>query len=186
MRRLPRRDRRAGLLGRSFRVTSSAASDRGGAARRWIVATIHPSAILRSRDDESRRAEREAFVADQGRGATVVDRRNGAAADNAGFRRAGGCRGEAGTADVDVEGAVKRYGDVVAVAGVDLHVHGGEFFTLLGPSGSGKTTTLRMIAGFERPDAGRDPARRARRDAARRRTSATSTPSSRTTRSSRT
>jgi putative spermidine/putrescine transport system ATP-binding protein len=60
-----------------------------------------------------------------------------------------------GTADVDVEGAVKRYGDVAAVAGIDLRVHGGEFFTLLGPSGSGKTTTLRMIAGFERPDAGR-------------------------------
>jgi putative spermidine/putrescine transport system ATP-binding protein len=44
---------------------------------------------------------------------------------------------------------------VVAVDGVDLVVHQGEFFTLLGPSGSGKTTLLRMIAGFERPDAGR-------------------------------
>jgi putative spermidine/putrescine transport system ATP-binding protein len=44
---------------------------------------------------------------------------------------------------------------VVAVAGVDLVVEDGEFFTLLGPSGSGKTTLLRMIAGFERPDAGR-------------------------------
>jgi putative spermidine/putrescine transport system ATP-binding protein len=53
-----------------------------------------------------------------------------------------------------VSGAAKRYGDVVAVAGIDLHVASGEFFTLLGPSGSGKTTTLRMIAGFERPDAG--------------------------------
>ena len=59
------------------------------------------------------------------------------------------------TADVDVEGAAKRYGDVIAVAGVDLEVGGGEFFTLLGPDGSGKTTTLRMIAGFERPDTGR-------------------------------
>jgi putative spermidine/putrescine transport system ATP-binding protein len=57
-------------------------------------------------------------------------------------------------ADVEVAGAAKRYGDVVAVDGVDLHVGSGEFFTLLGPSGSGKTTTLRMIAGFERPDAG--------------------------------
>jgi putative spermidine/putrescine transport system ATP-binding protein len=47
------------------------------------------------------------------------------------------------------------YGDVVAVAGVDLDIAAGEFFTLLGPSGSGKTTTLRVIAGFERPDAGR-------------------------------
>ena len=44
---------------------------------------------------------------------------------------------------------------MVAVAGVDLVVEDGEFFTLLGPSGSGKTTLLRMIAGFERPDAGR-------------------------------
>jgi putative spermidine/putrescine transport system ATP-binding protein len=44
---------------------------------------------------------------------------------------------------------------VVAVAGIDLTVDEGEFFTLLGPSGSGKTTLLRLIAGFERPDAGR-------------------------------
>jgi putative spermidine/putrescine transport system ATP-binding protein len=43
----------------------------------------------------------------------------------------------------------------VAIAGVDLDIGEGEFFTLLGPSGSGKTTTLRVIAGFERPDAGR-------------------------------
>jgi len=49
----------------------------------------------------------------------------------------------------------KSYGHVVAVAGVDLTVEEGEFFTLLGPSGSGKTTLLRLIAGFERPDAGR-------------------------------
>ncbi len=44
---------------------------------------------------------------------------------------------------------------MTAVAGVDLVVQEGEFFTLLGPSGSGKTTLLRLIAGFERPDAGR-------------------------------
>ena len=43
---------------------------------------------------------------------------------------------------------------VAAVDGVDLEIGRGEFFTMLGPSGSGKTTTLRMIAGFERPDAG--------------------------------
>ncbi|MGH2992530.1 MAG: ABC transporter ATP-binding protein [Solirubrobacterales bacterium] len=48
----------------------------------------------------------------------------------------------------------KRYGDVVAVGGIDLEIVRGEFFTMLGPSGSGKTTTLRMIAGFESPDAG--------------------------------
>ena len=48
----------------------------------------------------------------------------------------------------------KRYGEVQAVAGIDLEVAAGEFFTLLGPSGSGKTTTLRMIAGFEDPSSG--------------------------------
>jgi putative spermidine/putrescine transport system ATP-binding protein len=48
----------------------------------------------------------------------------------------------------------RHYGDVVAVAGIDLEIERGEFFTLLGPSGSGKTTTLRMIAGFEDPSGG--------------------------------
>jgi putative spermidine/putrescine transport system ATP-binding protein len=48
----------------------------------------------------------------------------------------------------------KRYGEVRAVAGIDLEIARGEFFTLLGPSGSGKTTTLRMIAGFEAPSEG--------------------------------
>ena len=57
--------------------------------------------------------------------------------------------------DVRLTGLRKTYGEVVAVAGVDLEIARGEFFTLLGPSGSGKTTTLRMIAGFEEPDAGR-------------------------------
>ncbi len=54
-----------------------------------------------------------------------------------------------------IRGVRKSYGQVVAVAGVDLVVDEGEFFTLLGPSGSGKTTLLRLIAGFERPDVGR-------------------------------
>ncbi|HET6569894.1 MAG TPA: ABC transporter ATP-binding protein [Solirubrobacterales bacterium] len=49
----------------------------------------------------------------------------------------------------------KHYGEVRAVAGIDLEIEQGEFFTLLGPSGSGKTTTLRMIAGFEDPSGGR-------------------------------
>jgi putative spermidine/putrescine transport system ATP-binding protein len=57
--------------------------------------------------------------------------------------------------DVRLVDVRKSYGDVVAVDGVDLEVQTGEFFTLLGPSGSGKTTSLRLIAGFERPDAGR-------------------------------
>jgi spermidine/putrescine transport system ATP-binding protein len=48
----------------------------------------------------------------------------------------------------------KSYGDAPAVRGIDLEIAAGEFFSLLGPSGCGKTTTLRMIAGFERPDAG--------------------------------
>ncbi|HEU4971127.1 MAG TPA: ABC transporter ATP-binding protein [Gaiellaceae bacterium] len=56
--------------------------------------------------------------------------------------------------DISVRGLTKRYGDVVAVDGVDLDIRAGEFFTMLGPSGSGKTTTLRMIAGFEIPDEG--------------------------------
>ena len=57
--------------------------------------------------------------------------------------------------DVRLVGVRKTYGDIVAVDHVDLEIDQGEFFTLLGPSGSGKTTTLRLIAGFERPDAGR-------------------------------
>ncbi len=48
----------------------------------------------------------------------------------------------------------KTFGDVVAVDSIDLEIPRGEFFTMLGPSGSGKTTTLRLIAGFERPDSG--------------------------------
>src|SRR5437899_250033 len=58
-------------------------------------------------------------------------------------------------AALKLQGVRKNYGQVVPVAGVDLVVDEGEFFTLLGPSGSGKTTLLRLIAGFERPDAGR-------------------------------
>jgi putative spermidine/putrescine transport system ATP-binding protein len=61
---------------------------------------------------------------------------------------------DAGAPDISVRGLTKRYGDVVAVDGINLDVPAGEFFTMLGPSGSGKTTTLRMIAGFEIPDEG--------------------------------
>ena len=62
---------------------------------------------------------------------------------------------QAPPADVRLDGISKRFGEVTAVDDVTLDVAPGEFFTMLGPSGSGKTTTLRLIAGFERPDAGR-------------------------------
>ncbi len=54
-----------------------------------------------------------------------------------------------------LEGLVKRFGDVVAVDGVDLDLPAGKLISFLGPSGCGKTTLLRMIAGLERPTAGR-------------------------------
>jgi putative spermidine/putrescine transport system ATP-binding protein len=78
-----------------------------------------------------------------------------------------------GSIAVHLEGVVKTFGDddagrrvakyveagpgdlVTAVAGIDLDIYDGEFFSMLGPSGSGKTTTLRMIAGFELPTRGR-------------------------------
>jgi len=56
---------------------------------------------------------------------------------------------------VELERVSKRFDDLLAVDDVSLELAGGEFFTLLGPSGCGKTTTLRMIAGFEQPTAGR-------------------------------
>ena len=61
----------------------------------------------------------------------------------------------AGSVAVRFERVVKRFGDFTAVAGVDLDVYEGEFFSMLGPSGSGKTTCLRMIAGFEQPTEGK-------------------------------
>jgi spermidine/putrescine transport system ATP-binding protein len=56
--------------------------------------------------------------------------------------------------EITLQSIVKRYGEVTAVDGVSQEMPGGEFFTLLGPSGCGKTTTLRLIAGFEKLDAG--------------------------------
>ncbi len=56
--------------------------------------------------------------------------------------------------EVQLVELVKRFGDFTAVDGINLKVESGEFFSLLGPSGCGKTTTLRMIAGFERPTDG--------------------------------
>jgi putative spermidine/putrescine transport system ATP-binding protein len=61
----------------------------------------------------------------------------------------------ASTPALRLESVVKRFGDVTAVAGIDLEIADGEFFSMLGPSGSGKTSTLRMIAGFEQPTEGR-------------------------------
>jgi len=66
----------------------------------------------------------------------------------------------AATLGVHVDGVSRRFahrvkGEVYAARDVKLDVRPGEFLTLLGPSGCGKTTTLRMIAGFEKPDSGR-------------------------------
>jgi putative spermidine/putrescine transport system ATP-binding protein len=60
----------------------------------------------------------------------------------------------AGTA-IRLQGLRKTFGETTAVAGVDLEIRDGEFFSVLGPSGSGKTTVLRLIAGFETPTEGR-------------------------------
>src|SRR4051812_17891596 len=56
---------------------------------------------------------------------------------------------------VRFEGVSKRFGALAAVDGVDLEIAEGAFFALLGPSGCGKTTLMRLLAGFETPDAGR-------------------------------
>ena len=56
--------------------------------------------------------------------------------------------------EVELRALTKRYDESLAVDAIDATINAGEFFSLLGPSGCGKTTTLRMIAGFERPTAG--------------------------------
>jgi spermidine/putrescine transport system ATP-binding protein len=56
--------------------------------------------------------------------------------------------------EVTLVALTKHFDDVVAVDAIDLHVAGGEFFSLLGPSGCGKTTTLRLVAGFDEPTSG--------------------------------
>jgi spermidine/putrescine transport system ATP-binding protein len=55
---------------------------------------------------------------------------------------------------LELRGVRKTFGNVCAVDDLSLQVHGGEFLSLLGPSGCGKTTTLRIVAGFEKPSAG--------------------------------
>jgi iron(III) transport system ATP-binding protein len=57
-------------------------------------------------------------------------------------------------AALELRGLHKSFGEVEAVAGIDLHVEAGGICALLGPSGCGKTTALRLIAGLERPDSG--------------------------------
>lgn len=56
---------------------------------------------------------------------------------------------------IRLQGLRKSFGETTAVAGIDLEVRDGEFFSMLGPSGSGKTTVLRLVAGFETPTEGR-------------------------------
>jgi len=63
--------------------------------------------------------------------------------------------GEERSVGIALEGVSKGFGKVAAVKDVNISIAEGEFFSLLGPSGCGKTTSLRMIAGFEQPDAGR-------------------------------
>ena len=58
------------------------------------------------------------------------------------------------TPDMECAEVTKRFGAFVAVDNVSFQIPGGTFFSILGPSGCGKTTLLRMIAGFEEPDAG--------------------------------
>ena len=62
--------------------------------------------------------------------------------------------GAPGGGDVQLVALTKRFDEVEAVAGVDLDIPSGEFFSILGPSGCGKTTTLRLVAGFEEPTSG--------------------------------
>ena len=88
--------------------------------------------------------------------------------------------------EVQLVSLVKRFESFTAVDGIDLDIPSGEFFSLLGPSGCGKTTTLRMIAGFEQPDAPARCASTASTWPAPPRTAGRSTRCSRATRCSRT
>src|SRR5215468_9871182 len=62
--------------------------------------------------------------------------------------------GTAPVGRIEIVALTKRFGEVTAVDNISIDITGGEFFSMVGPSGCGKTTTLRMIAGFERPDEG--------------------------------
>ncbi len=66
----------------------------------------------------------------------------------------GAATGSEPNGTVVLDGVTRRFGETKAVDNLSLRVEAGEFLSLLGPSGCGKTTTLRMLAGFEHPDAG--------------------------------
>jgi spermidine/putrescine transport system ATP-binding protein len=89
------------------------------------------------------------------------DRVGGQERSDSGDRVGGQERSDSGSDPAGGGGAirlvdlVKSFDGVPAVTGIDLDIPAGQFYSLLGPSGCGKTTTLRMIAGFERPDSGR-------------------------------
>src|SRR6476660_6627968 len=97
----------------------------------------------------------EAAPASQGAAsASTGSAGTGAASTGTAGAGTAGARPAGGVPAVRLTGVRRMYGQLAAVAGADLDVAEGEFFTMLGPSGSGKTTLLRLIAGFERPDAG--------------------------------
>jgi putative spermidine/putrescine transport system ATP-binding protein len=108
---------------------------------RWDPHEERVAILSPSTSDASSRARASAPAAVELRG--VVKRFDGEAGRRV-ARSVGGSAGSRIASDA-----------VVAVAGIDLEIHDGEFFSMLGPSGSGKTTTLRMIAGFDLPSEGR-------------------------------
>ena len=57
-------------------------------------------------------------------------------------------------AQLDIVGLSKRYGETVALSGVDLAVQDGEFLAIYGPPGAGKSTILKLVSGVEEPDRG--------------------------------
>src|SRR5699024_12550408 len=58
------------------------------------------------------------------------------------------------SSDIKIRNLIKRFGDTTALEDINIDMQDGEFFALLGPSGCGKTTTMRAIAGFEKPTSG--------------------------------